>query len=282
MKKILIITMAFVWFFGTSTLFGISLQEALKKNMISISIQGNGDHVGKCIDLTIKNNHYNVQNIFVECRQLLASKNHGTQDMIFTERMVIPLPIHGSAKSQLYAMCAQKNNSSPGRNDQFIPGKMATGNLLALSKLIEALHYQNSAGQSAIWAITDHSSIDYIRGSDSIMVATLQNFVAQAKGIPVPYAGTNRMVPSSSPSKKVYRITGKFIYTLTEASKVSISLFDIDGNEIKKVMEERTASPGSQKLNYSFETIQKIGKRAYLCLIINGNTLRKKMVYFSR
>jgi hypothetical protein len=123
--------------------------------------------------------------IEVEAGSIFASADEAVQDLMVTKSEIFALKPRGNYTINLFTMCIQSHNMSPGKGDLFTYGRQANGDLLDLVKLIDKHKYQNSTAQSAVWAITDGASIADIYGSDTAMVRTLAKMISEAKHIPL-------------------------------------------------------------------------------------------------
>lgn len=135
-----------------------SLANALRDSIISVSIQGMGMHEGECMDLYIQN-HFNAPvRVKVNSGLKLISKDSFLQNMYITKSFDIRIAPKGKTMLRIFAMCCQVHKSSPRKGRFYKIGKLASGTILRLIKVIENSNMQNDIGQKALWVVTDNGT----------------------------------------------------------------------------------------------------------------------------
>ncbi|MBC7426593.1 MAG: hypothetical protein H7321_08670, partial [Bacteroidia bacterium] len=171
----------------------ISISEAIHNNLISVTVQGKktiasgeSSHYGQCITMTITNLTSNDISVKLEAGRYFDSEDQSVQDMIVTKESGLKLGPKKAGTFQVYAMCGQKTNSAPSPESKFKIGKLCSGALLGLAKLINNRNYQNATAQSAVWAFTNNASIENIQSADNEMERVLVTYVCKGKKIALP------------------------------------------------------------------------------------------------
>ncbi|MDX1905686.1 MAG: hypothetical protein SF053_01530 [Bacteroidia bacterium] len=164
----------------------VSLLEAFRQRSISIQVEANGGYMGQAIRLLLRNNSSTSLRVAIEAGQLLVSEDSSVQDLIVTEPVVVDLIPGAIRAAEVYTMCTQSRNMSPGAGEKFRLGDMATGALLKLVQLIaDRDYYSASTAQSAVWTVSSGDHTGFIYGEDTTMVRHLAQTVSEATGMPM-------------------------------------------------------------------------------------------------
>jgi len=226
----------------TSTLDAISIQDALKKKAISVTISstGRGSYYGECIKINIKNNTNRKINVEILSGQFLNPDDSTTQRMMIAEQMVIALNQNASQEKSINAFCTQRSHSSTKSTTSYKIGKIAMGTLLSLTKIIEKNRFFSKAGQNAIWCITNNQDIYSINGETDNETKILREFVSKATGQEL------RKVYKKSPRSSQQETTVKdsVNYYDRDGGIYSLVMYDEEGEEILVFFKDRKKKAG--------------------------------------
>lgn len=172
-----------VLLFTTISIKAISLQDAISKKLISVTIGANdseSSYYGDCIKLSIKNKSTKELKIELLAGMFLMPEDSSIQRMMVAEQMIFALNASADKEVTINAFCTQMHNSSPSESTIFKVGKMAKGHLLGLAKLISKHKFFSKAGQNAIWCITDGQELYNINSNNESETKILREFVSKA------------------------------------------------------------------------------------------------------
>jgi hypothetical protein len=172
----------------------ISLAQAIRSGLVTAVFSGRkpdtsnpaaSRYYGPCIALTLKSKHRQKLDLILESGRFLQPDDTLEQRMMVTREQLISLDPGRSRSLNVYAMCTQMHHQSPGSGTLLSPGSLADGNLLTLALFISRNNLQGSAGQQAVWVLTDENEISNIYGEEKGAKQLLE-FVAKLTGKPIP------------------------------------------------------------------------------------------------
>ena len=260
LQKRIFITIFIFLCFTNINLFSknILLTEAIKQNLISISIKGadkksanyKSGHWGECIEFSITNKTKKQLSITLEPGLFLNSDDTTIQRMMLIDNSMFILAATTTKIKNIYAVCSQMHYRSPSENIAFnIKGK-AEGDLLELAKIITKHKIYNYTSQNAVWVLTDNNSIESVYSENKIETEILRNFLAKSKNIKL-----NKIYSPTKIDRK--NTNGNFILKINNNSggKYTIILYDSLGVEIE-VFQKDKEYPISDlvKITYRFES----------------------------
>jgi len=218
---------------------GISLAEALKKGLVKATLQGSNrdstrnflsSYYGPCLTLSVQSMSKSTLSLTLENGRLLETNDSTEQRMVVTRDELITLQPGKNKRIQVFAMCTQMHDRSPGKESLLALGTMAEGNLLDMARFIGKKNYQSLAGQEAIWVITDNNDIGSIYSGNETELKDLQQMASKLTGKPVPKAPHRIDYADGSVSGEiVFDNKQKESYTLfieDEAGELIIAFFE--------------------------------------------------------
>jgi hypothetical protein len=256
MKTSLILPMMFI----TSLAFAgksISIEDAIKKKLVSASIKGKGGHTGDVIRIKLKNLLNRTVSIDVEAGRRLDSEKQNLQDILVNRAAVLTLLPNQTKTFTISGMCCQAHNSGPDSSAVFSVGKMADTNLVRLARFIdENKWYGDGTAQRAVWIVSDNNAMEGIGGNDTIS-KRLQLFVSKLTGKPIPeykieYAGAQDC--GAVFSGIAAKIKGDFEYEIYSNGLVTFGIYDSRGQVVQMFFTDKPRSKGSYVFSYEFNT----------------------------
>lgn len=246
-----------VWFNPLFAAKSYPLLEAVELGLITVTVEGKGDHVGKTLSLKVENLQKKTLEIVLEAGLKFHSFDTIVQDLILTKGRTFEIDGHATRRYSLYGMCIQQNNVGPGAEELFSLGIMAESPLLDVAQYISQKNYQNSAGQSALWAVTDGAKIASIHDDDPAVTKDLQLFMSKLLDKPLPWYSIQyrdnpdpRVVFTNNPAV----VHAKFRYQLDKQTTVSLAIFDSTGTVVKMIGENMQQRPATHELKFKWET----------------------------
>jgi hypothetical protein len=272
MKKFLLMITA-LFFSSLSVLSqAISLEEAIKRNIITYSIeglsgddipQGSSSHYGKCLTTTIRNHSASAVAIKIESGRFLQPQDTNVQRMLITKTSIIRIEPKKSTTQKLYAMCSQSSKASPSKNNRFKNGKLADAPLLKLAKIIEKNNYHNSTGQDAVWAIANGKDMGYKKAKNQAereIFGHVQN-TFKSKNVDT-YNGMTLKIG--------------FEIQLQKTSEISIKIFDEFGKCLKTLRPSASYTQGNHDFEFWIRETDFIPGKYKAVLFVDGRSVNKQ------
>ena len=138
----------------------MTLKEALAQKLISVTTKSTGNYSGGSVSIAFKSNSRKDLKIIVPAGSLFDTDNDDEQDMIVVDEQRILVKAKSNPTKTINGYCCQHSNKAPSKGSVFKPS--TTKN----DKLIQLAHYisknkgiPEGVKQSAVWAVSDNSSI---------------------------------------------------------------------------------------------------------------------------
>ena len=242
----------FLLFTPTSKSKLITLDEALKANMIKLEATASGGHSGRSLKLEIDNLHKKQWTLQVPAGYQFSSQDTAQQDLIVIQHHEVEMTQGASKILHLYAMCTQANHISPSENNPFQAVGPAKGDLAKLVKFIDQSRITNDAAQYAIWSLTDGTSLANIEDD------LLKELTASIQGVrPPSYTVVRDPIPVQAGlpafSNEPAILKGTFAYRLEGEVKASFGLFNAEGEELLNLFKDQSMKKGNHRMKFSFE-----------------------------
>ena len=167
------------------------------------------------------------------------------QRFMVTQTASVTVPANGKKDLHLFAMCTQLHNNGPDVKTQFRIGTLANKELTALAKFIEQNNFQNSAGQNAVWALSDNTSQSSIYDTDTMVTYKLRQFIATIRN--EIYLPANSTVTYQARWFKPIKINYK--YFIVSPHKITMRLYTIDSRLIQSICEDSVFQKGNYEFN---------------------------------
>lgn len=264
MKKVTFLFFTLIFFFkpGISYSDTISIQDALNKNLIALTIKSLGGHSGQCILITTQNKTAGNLLIHLEAGRFMMPDDSTRQRMIITKERLIALGPQATDTVKSYAMCTQMHKAGPLVKTIFSLGKMAEGNLLKLVEIINKNNYQTMAAQSAIWSVSDNNDITDVYSDDQGEMIILRKFVSAVKledALTKKYADyigffiVKTDIEDSTFLKYANgKIEGAIQFELTEDASLYLTLYSEKGTLVKSCFQNKLYKTGIHTVQYEF------------------------------
>lgn len=245
-----------------------TIQRALAKKLIKAEIRGvdtiqqnSWRNFGKCMQITLTNLSPQKFNVNIEAGQQLLPADTTVQTMLVTEGAVFTLSPRGKQKKYINALCMQMPDKAPDYSKTFSLGSMSSGSLLQMAKLAEKNKYFDSTAQLALWCITDDLHIKHVTSIDSVETNTLQKFVSEATGQPIPEYHNGKLV-----GKTTTVIEGGW----PKEHITTLTVYDAKGKIVKQPVKDQKSAAGFHSYTVVLSTVDlKPGKYTLKLFIDN-------------
>jgi hypothetical protein len=180
------------------------LADAIENGFIEAEITGvydgyedvfdlkNGKQVfyGLCIKVTITSYVTNDLDIIIPPGLTLRSTEEDVEDKVITKAQTMEVGSLTSKETEIFAMSINMYKKIPVLHSTFEIGGMAAGDLLKIANHINDGGHQSSAGQAAVWMITDDATSEELEniGATSSMISQADQMLNEA-GIAIPDDG---------------------------------------------------------------------------------------------
>ena len=282
MKAFSFLTFLVIPFFFTppETVTQLTLNEALDQGLITAEVAGKGGHSGECLKLKLINNQRKDLEIVIPAGQIFEAGDSSLQNLMVAKEETLLVERDKDRIAHLYAFCIEAMDGSPGEGSGFVPGRMATGNLLAFARYLSSnRQYGNPSAQSAVWAISDEERLE------SIGDPQLAKNVAQLLGKPEPQyhiqyrqPDRDRLLPGTPAvlQREALSMNGLFYYTLERDKRVNFELYNEAGEKVHAFFENRRQIKGYHKFRFEFE-IWNLPQGKYFARLTSGGEVLKEL-----
>ena len=234
----------------------MSVENAVKKNLVKVKIYGKGGHLGEVIKMKILNLQKFPVEYSIEAGRRLDSKDSSQQDILITKSATVKLLANETKSFNIFGMCCQAHNSSPDSGSVFRIGRMADSNLVSMARFIDKNNLQkNHIAQSAVWVVSDGTQMESIGGDDPLS-KTIQQFVSKLTGKSLPkykveyIESDNGIAFYNHPTK----ISGTFEYETYTNGLVTFGIYDSKGHVIEMFFTDVPRDKGFYIFDYEFKT----------------------------
>lgn len=259
-----------------------SIEDAAKKGLINLSIKGKGGYTGDVIEMNIKNLTSKKLDLNIEAGRILDSKKSCEQDILVTKSEDFFVNANQLKTINVFGMCCQAHNGSPGNKSDYGVGKMADSNLIKLACFIDKnKYYINNTAQQAVWAISDNNSLGSICGAEKEIVSNLRNYVSALTGRAIPsYDITYNQESANHVIGRATKIEGVFDYSVPMIGKVTIGIYDSNGNLVQLLFKDIAHEKGECKVYYTFRTRNLSPGTYYARMNMDGNLGKEMKIEF--
>lgn len=256
----------------------IPIHEAIASNLVTATSTARNDsatgssHLGQCIELVVTNTRRSPVVISVMPGQRMIPQDETTQEMIITEQQILTLRPGDTHQIPLFAMCGERSDGSPSTDEAFIIGEIARQEIREMASYIYKKNYQHSAGQSAMWVVTDNADLTIIDHSESFVANDLRQKAAALSGQPfVPYVQEDN-------SNGLSTMSGQFAYRVREQGFGTLKLYDPSGAVVEVIFDRMQLKPGVYTFRFSAEGISLQSGTYKLKLFLNGRLKKERSI----
>ena len=207
----------------------VSIEDALKYQLISIEATNLGSYSGECILMNLTNTTSRPLTVLIEAGRNFASEDTNKQDIVIIKETLFSLQPFGSQVKKLFGFCSQSHKGAPDENDQYTLGNMMPKEVVQLATHLNKNKYPVDAMQHAVWTLTNNRPISSVFHTDRDSIKGLQEFLAQYKNEIVPWYSLEYMPNDSTGmvSNKVKTIYGTLKADLEKGRVIKVVIYDL-------------------------------------------------------
>lgn len=206
----------------------ISIESALKHDLISYEIVNNGSYQGECVQINVQNKTSRALNVKVEPGRNLVSIDTNKQDILIVKEALFTINPMGNVIKNLVGFCSQAYKNAPSEGEKYLVGEMKDTNIIRLAEHLNKNKYPISAMQSAIWALTDNRPLASIFHEDRDSIVGLQDFLSFHKKQITPWYSIKYMsTDSGMVSDNAKTIYGTLKADLEKGRVIKVVVYDL-------------------------------------------------------
>lgn len=257
---------------------GMSVEEAAKRGFVKLLIKSKGGYTGEVIEMKVQNLTARKLDLKVEAGRRLDSKHEEEQDILVIQEQEFFVNANQTKSLNIKGMCCQANNHAPQAKHEYKVGTMADSSFIKLAMFIDKnKYYSNHSAQSAVWAVSDGSSIGSIDDSDKEIKTGLRELVSKLTGRPIPaYDVTYDGGSDGTVMGRVVKVEGVFDYSLPNACHSSMAIYNEAGELVQVIFENLQSDRGEYKHYYTFRT-RNLPQGTYYARVNADGMLQKQM-----
>lgn len=256
----------------------LSVEDAAKKGLVKLFIKSKGGYTGNVIEMKIQNLTNKKLDLRLEAGRRLDSKHQNEQDILVTKEQEIFVNANQLKSVNVFGMCCQAHNSSPGEKHEYEVGHLADSSLVKLAMFIDKnKYYAASSAQQSVWVVSDNNSIGCINDDDKEVKNNLRIFVSQLTGKPIPlYDVTYQSGNDGSAMGRAVRIEGIFDYSLPTTCHATMAIYNESGEIVQLIFKDLQSDKGEYKHYYTFRT-KDLPQGTYYARVNADGMLQKQM-----
>lgn len=206
----------------------ISIEEAIRNNLVNCNISSNGGHEGMCVNMSLENKSLHNLNIQVESGRNLLSNDTNKQDILIVKEEIFVLYKGENESKDLFGFCSQSNKGSPSTSEQYSLGEMKDKKTVQLTTYLAKNKYPLSAMQNAIWVMTNNRRVEGIYHENRDSIKSLMDFVSNLTYQFTPWYSIRYFEDEANlVSDNAKQIFGEFEGRLRKDTKVKVVIFDM-------------------------------------------------------
>lgn len=256
--------------------YALSIEDAVKRNMISCAIESKGGHTGNCVNMSVKNLTSNKLIVRLESGRNLVSLDTNSQDILVVKEELFVLNPSQNQQKEIFGFCSESHKSEPNKLDLFTIGEMKDKNIVKLTQHLAANKYPISAMQDAIWSLTNNRPVASIFHTNRDSIENLQEFVSQFTKSMSPWYSIEYTEPDSGmASNTAKNIHGNVEARLPKNTVVKIVLYDM--LNISQIRTEMVTSETANKHPFSVNVLSLPKGRYHIGFYTLGGRLDEKV-----
>lgn len=206
----------------------ISIESALKYDLISYEIVNNGSYKGECITINLQNKTSRALNVTIEPGRNLISTDTNKQDILIVKEALFALTPMGNSTKNLFGFCSQAHKNSPSEGEKYLVGEMKDANIIKLAEHLNKNKYPISAMQYAVWTLTNNRPVASIFHEDRDSIVGLQDFLSFHKKQITPWYSIEYMsTDSGMVSDNAKTIYGTLKADLEKGRVIKVVVYDL-------------------------------------------------------
>ncbi|TXB66607.1 hypothetical protein FRY74_00020 [Vicingus serpentipes] len=206
----------------------ISIEQAVRNNLVNCNISSNGGHEGSCINMNLENKSLHDLTVKIESGRNLLSNDTNKQDILIVNEEIFVLKKGVQKGKDLFGFCSQSNKGSPSLNETYSVGDMKDKKTVQLTNYLSKNNYPLSAMQNAIWVMTNNRRVEGIFHENRDSIQSLMDYVSDLTYQFTPWYSIQYFNDDSNlVSDNAKQIWGEFEGRLLKDTKVKVVVFDM-------------------------------------------------------
>lgn len=213
----------------------ISIENALKKGLISVEATSLGGHSGDVVSLKVTPIINKSFRLYIPAGTHFIPDDEGDQN-IFMVKDQEEMIANNEIEIEVEGFCSESNDRSPSAGSGFKVIHSKEQNLLKLADYMRGKAFSSDVKQSAVWAVSDNSPISYISDDENEEdIKALRTFISELTGQPNVWYTTERHIEiledrtiEASPVK----VSGNIEYKVTRPGKMTAGVYRSNDTEI--------------------------------------------------
>jgi hypothetical protein len=213
----------------------ISIENAVKKGLISVEATSLGGHSGEVVALTVKPIVKKSFQLYIPAGTHFIPNDEGDQN-IFVVKDQEEMIANNEIEIEVEGFCSESNDRSPSAGSGFKVIHSKEQKLLKLADYMRDKDFPSDVKQSAVWAVSDNSSVSYISDDEHEKeITALRTFISELTGQPNVWYTTERHIEiledrtiEASPVK----VRGDIEYKVARPGKMTAGVYGANDNEI--------------------------------------------------
>ncbi|MFN5415797.1 MAG: hypothetical protein ACK5B9_01995 [Flavobacteriia bacterium] len=256
----------------------ITLEQALKENLLTATFQANGNYSGNSLACKMKNLKTKSYKIVIPAGTYFMAPSTDEQDLIIPQEEFFVLKTNESKSIVLNGYCCNLSNHAPTEDGKFtlIPSK-APKEMPKLLAFLKGKKYENHTLQDAIWAVTNKSSVTNVYGTDAKAVEALRKELFALTGQKEDWYQSPQQTTVNedrSINRETASISGDLEYEAKKGSKVHTEVFSPEGTVKIKTDDKELTMSGTLSFHFKVE-VQGWKKGKYQVKVIENSKVIK-------
>lgn len=213
----------------------ISIENAVRKGLISIEATSLGGHSGNVVALNVTPIVKKTFKLYIPAGTHFIPDDEGDQN-IFVVKDQEEMIANNEIEIEVEGFCSESNDRSPSAGSGFKVIHSKEQNLLKLADYMRGKAFSSDVKQSAVWAVSDNSPISYISDDENEEdIKALRTFISELTGQPNVWYTTERHIEiledrtiEASPVK----VSGDIEYKVTRPGKMTAGVYRSNDTEI--------------------------------------------------
>ena len=259
----------------------LSIEDAIKKGLVTATITGKGGHQGECVELKLESLIEKDTLLRIEPGRRLVSDDSTLQDILIIKEIQVFLAGKEKKILDLFGFCCQATNGSPGKGSLFDAGFMEDSSFILLAEYLGKSGLPLGVMQNAVWVLSNNHSISSIHNdneNDRDKMKELYGLIAGIKGLEfkfpwytLKYEQDTARLFSNRPNKFFAEID----YNITHSANVDLVIRDIQNRHVTNIFTNRPHHPNTYNFRFNLN-VNSWPKGKYFLMLYVDNQMRMR------
>lgn len=255
----------------------ISIENAVKKGLISVEATSLGGHSGDVVSLKVTPIIKKSFQLNIPAGTHFIPNDEGDQNIFVVkdqEEMIASSP----KTIKIEGFCSESNDRSPNIGSGFKIIHSEERQLIKLAEFMRSKNFSTDVKQSAVWAVSDRKPLSHIyeEGNED-QVNELRTFISALTGQPNVWYSTERnieILADRTIAATPVKVSGDIDYHVTRPGKMNAAVYKEDGTKLF-TLGEAMQLPRSGEYSFFFNLTVKGWKNGIyqVKVFIDGNPI---------